>query len=162
MWKTENFGIQRNAASHGGHIFFQRFILTGGWLLHSSVLFSAVHQTRISHRSACVPSLSNSLPLLPTLLRRHRAPIWAPCLIQQIPIGCLLYIWHRIHFNATLSNHPTFLFPHCVASVLCLCLLCCPENTIVSTFWISYICINICFSLSHFILNDRLQVHPSH
>ena len=54
--------------------------------------------TWISHRYTYIPSLlklpSNShLPPHLTPLGCHRAPDWAPCIIQQIPTGCLFYMW---------------------------------------------------------------------
>ena len=51
--------------------------------------------TRISHRRTC-PHLLEPLshrPLHHSALSSHRAPGWAPCIIQQISTGYLFYIW---------------------------------------------------------------------
>ena len=59
------------------------------------------------------PLLLESFSLLPlhsTPLGCHRALIWVPRVIQQIPTGYLFYIWECICFHTTLSIHPTLSF----------------------------------------------------
>ena len=55
--------------------------------------------TWISHRYKCVPSLLN---LAPTPLGCHRAPGWAPCVIQQLSISYLFYI-SNVYISMLLS-----------------------------------------------------------
>ena len=58
------------------------------------------------------PSWTSLPPCAP--LGCHRAPVWAPCLIQQISTGSLFCMWWCICFSAALSVHPTFSFTLCV------------------------------------------------
>ena len=55
-----------------------------------------------------------SHPPIPPLLGHHRAPGWAPCVIQQLPTGYLFYPWYCIRVSATLSILPSLSLPHCV------------------------------------------------
>ena len=48
--------------------------------------------TRISHRYTHVPSLPSASPSHPSAC--HRAPACIPWVTQQIPNGCLFYIWY--------------------------------------------------------------------
>ena len=51
-----------------------------------------------------------SPPSLPsfhsTLLGHHRAPSWAPCVIQQLPTSHLFYTWQCIYVNPNLQFIP--------------------------------------------------------
>ena len=57
-----------------------------------------------------------------TLVGHHRAPSWTPCVAQQLPTSYLFCTWLCVCvyvcvcMNATLSIHPAFSFPCCVAS----------------------------------------------
>ena len=101
---------------------------------------------------------ASQLPLHPTLLDCHRAPIWVSCVIQQIPIGYLFNIWY--------CKFPCYSFhtPHCLplplplspqVCSLDLFLHCCPENKFISTifFKILYICVSIQYLYFSFSLN---------
>ena len=57
---------------------------------------------------------ASSLYLLKVNVICHRAPGWAPCILQQIPTGYLFYTWECICFHATFSIHPNLSFPSCV------------------------------------------------
>ena len=66
--------------------------------------------TRISHKFTHVPSrtsLPSPAPSHPSAYRR--APVWVPWVIQQIPIGCLFYIWSCEFLSY--SFHITHLLP---------------------------------------------------
>ena len=41
----------------------------------------------------------------------HRAPGWAPCVVQQLPTSYLFYTWQHTCVNATLSICSTLPFP---------------------------------------------------
>ena len=63
----------------------------------------------ISHKYTYVPCLLNLLPHTsphPTALGSHRAHGWPSCVIQQLLISYLFYIWYCICLNATLSICP--------------------------------------------------------
>ena len=61
--------------------------------------------TWISHRYLYIPSLLN-LPPHPTPLGWYRAPVKVSWTIEQIPVGCLFYIW-QCKFPCSLSIHLT-------------------------------------------------------
>ena len=42
----------------------------------------------------------------------HRAPSWAPCVIERLPTRCLFHTWSRICVSVTLSVHPTLSFSY--------------------------------------------------
>ena len=72
-------------------LFFSRiylFLIGWQWLYHI-VLVSA--STWVSIGVPMSPPSWISLPPLPTPLGCHRAPVWGPWVIQQIPTGCLTY-----------------------------------------------------------------------
>ena len=84
-----------------------------GGLCHTLMLISHhfIHTHTHTHLSSWV-SLSfspNSTPL-----DCHRAPGWAPCVIQKLPISYLFYTWQCIYVSVTSSVCPTLTFPHCV------------------------------------------------
>ena len=87
--------------------FLNLFLIRGLVALQCCVAFCHTW-TWISHRYTYVPSLMN---LHPTPPGGHRASGWAPCAIQQLPIGSLFYTWSYIYANATLSIYPTLYFP---------------------------------------------------
>ena len=86
--------------------------------------------TRSNHRDTHAPSLGN-FPPHPSLLDCHRAPVWVPWGIQQIPIGCLfskrscLFPCSSLHtshplpplltldFSLVRCFSVVFIFPHC-------------------------------------------------
>ena len=59
----------------------------------------------------------------PTLLGCLRPRVWVPWVTQQIPTGCLFYVWYWKRFHATLSICPIlFSLPsHVCKSVLYVC-----------------------------------------
>ena len=78
------------------------------------VLVSAIHQYESTiglHKSP--PSWPSLLPPHRTPLGCYEVPVWAPWVIQQIPPGCLFYIWWCMCFHDTVSICPTFSFPSC-------------------------------------------------
>ena len=60
-----------------------------------NLCFSVVHQQELAIDTPMSAPSRTSLPSPshPTLLDCHRAPVWVPWAIQQIPIGYLFYIW---------------------------------------------------------------------
>ena len=81
-------------------------VTAGHWFLPTSAW--------ISHRYTFVPSLLN-LPPHPTPLGCHRAPVWVPWIIQQIPIGSLFYIWQCMFpCYSRHASHPLLPPPPCV------------------------------------------------
>ena len=86
-----NWWHQRLAAAHGIFVLFLfcwRIIA-----LQCCVGFCHI-STWISHRYTYVCSLLNlRLSLYPIPQGCHRAPGWVPCVIQQLPISYLFYIW---------------------------------------------------------------------
>ena len=59
-----------------------------------------------------LPSWTSLLPATPSILDWHRAPVWAPWVIWQVPTGCPFYIWQSTYFLATLhSSHPLLSSP---------------------------------------------------
>ena len=84
-------------------------------MLYNVVLFSAVQQREsvLSIHIALPSWAPTSRPIAP-LLGHHRALSWAPCAVQKLPASCLFYTWQCMHFNTTLSIHPTLPFIHCV------------------------------------------------
>ena len=61
--------------------------------------------TRISHRYTypcpLTPKAPSHLPTHPTLLEGHRAPVWVPWVIRQVPIG---YLFFQLYFLMLLSS----------------------------------------------------------
>ena len=74
--------------------------------------------------------------LLPqrTHLGCHRAPGWAPCVIQQIPTGSLFYMWQCM-FSCYSLNSSQPLLPLLCPQVcfLCVYIYCCPTYRFLST-----------------------------
>ena len=70
---------------------------------------------QMSHNYTRIPFLLSLPPLPhPTHLGHHRAPGWAPRVMQQLLTSSLFYTRVCIYVNATFSIHPTLSFPHCV------------------------------------------------
>ena len=94
---------------HSFPLFFLNFLFVFNWgiivLQYGTSFFHT--STWISRMYAYVPS---HLPSHPTPLGCHQAPVWAPWVIQQMPSGCLVYIWCCVCFNAALSIGPTLFF----------------------------------------------------
>ena len=118
---------------------------------------------------AYVYPLLFELPSYPALhshpLRSSQSPELSSLCLQQLPTGYLFYTWKRIYFNAPLSIHPTLAFPLCVYKSLLYICVSTPALQLGSLYCFSrfriYVWIyNICFSLSYFILYNRLQVLP--
>ena len=72
-------------------IFNWRIITRPCWFL----LYNSAHQSWLysSHRG------------------HHGGPGWAPCIMQQLLVGCPFYPWQSICVNATFSICPTLSFP---------------------------------------------------
>ena len=82
------FANKKSINQHWFH-FFKNF----NWriiALHNFVVFCHT-SSRISHRYTHVPSLPSHSPPHPSPC--HRAPVWVPWFMQQIPIGYLFYTW---------------------------------------------------------------------
>ena len=118
---------------------------------------------------AYVYPLLVELPSYPALhshpLRSSQSPELSSLCLQQLPTGYLFYTWKHIYFNAPLSIHPTLAFPLCVYKSLLYICVSTPALQLGSLYCFSrfriYVWIyNICFSLSYFILYNRLQVLP--
>ena len=142
------------------------------------MLVSAIsqHESAIGIHISSPSWISFPPPSHPTPLGCHRALGWAPCIIQRLPTGCLFYRWYCKCFSATLNlSHPP-LPPLCPqVSSLGLHLYSYPANRFTGTIFLDSIYALICsifpdsiyalicsiyFSLSDFILYNRLQVHP--
>ena len=99
------------------------------------MLVSAVQQR---DSAICIhtspPSWASSLH--PTPLGHHRAPIWAPCVIQQLPTSCL-FTHDSAYVNATLPVCLTLPFPPLRPRDRSqhLHLYLCPANWIVPVMW---------------------------
>ena len=77
--------------------------------------------TWISHRYTYVPSLLN-LPPYPAPLGWDRAPVWVSWARQQIPVGCLFYMWWcKFPWYSFLTSHPLFPPPPVHKSILFFC-----------------------------------------
>ena len=91
-WNLPGAGIEPMSPVLAGGLFWYMFnLFIFNWrvsALHCCVGFCYT-STWISHRYTYVPSLLN---FHPTLLGCHRAPGWAPCIIEKIPTGYLFYI----------------------------------------------------------------------
>ena len=73
----------------------------------------------------------------PTLLGHHRAPSWAPCATQQLPL--LIYFTHGgIHMSMLPSQFVPPFPSHTMSKVcsLCLCLYSSPANRFISTIFL--------------------------
>ena len=81
------------------------------------------------------------LPPHSTPLGHHRAPGWAPCIIRQLPTGCLFYIRYCICFHAALNSCRTLLTQLCLQLCCsCLSLHCCPANRFISIIFLDSTC----------------------
>ena len=95
----------------------------------------------ISYMYTYIPSLLDLPPTPtpnPTHLGHHRAPSWAPCVIQQVPTSYLFYTWQCRYVNPNLSIHPTppSLFPCPHIHSLQLRLYSCPANRFIYTIFL--------------------------
>ena len=72
----------------------------------------------------------------PLPLGHHRAPSWAPCIIQQFLTSCLFYTWWRICVKPNLPIYPPFPMSHVYS--LHLRLSSCP-GTSNHSWWISFL-----------------------
>ena len=95
----------------------------------------------------------------PSPLGHHRAPSWAPCVIQKLSTSCLTHgkICVCIYiYNATLSVHPTYFSPHNVHISVLYIYLSIPALQIgslvsFSKFHIYVLIYYFCFSLSDLV-----------
>ena len=124
------------------HIFKIYLFLIGRSLLYNVVLVSAIHHHESAigiHRYPLLLAAPSHLPPHPTPLGHHRAPNWAPCIIQQILTGCLflhvVYMFQRYSLN--LSHLLPPLCPHVYP--LHLCLYSCLANRFISTIFLDSI-----------------------
>ena len=74
---------------------FLIYFLTEAYMLYRIFLFSVKPQHESAIGIHMSPPFWNSLylPPQPSPLGWQRAPVWVPWVTQQIPIGCLCYIW---------------------------------------------------------------------
>lgn len=78
--------------------------------------------TSMNHPRAYTGSLPLEAPSLhPTPLHCHRAPGWAPRVVQQLHISCLFYTWWRILSQRYSPNPPRPLLPLLCPFVCSLC-----------------------------------------
>ena len=145
--------------------FFLNSFLIGGKLLYNAVSVSAIQQSK----PAIIIISLLSLPPLPHLTPQghHRAPGWAPCVIQQLLISYLFYTWQRIYVDTTSPFIPLFLSPTVSTSpfsisVSSFLLFKQVHEYQFSGFHVYALIYGICFPLSDFTLYNRLQVHPPH
>ena len=130
------------------------------------LFFFAIHQ----HESATGAHVSPH-PEHPTL---HPALwdvlehwVWVPCFTHQTCTGHLLRIWCYTRLNAILSNHATLTFFHRVQKsslYICVSSAALHIGSLLLSFWIPYVCINIqhlCFSfwLSSLCIIDSSFIH---
>ena len=91
-----------------GLIFFILFIFNWRIIALQCCVGLCHTSTWISHRYTHVPSLLN-LPPTSHPSSCHRAPVWAPCVIRQIPTGC--FTRGRVCVSGLLSQFVPPLFP---------------------------------------------------
>ena len=93
----------------------------------------------INHNYTYIPSLL-SLPttlLHPSPLGLHRALSWAPCVIQQLPILCMVVYICQCH---ALDLYHLLLPLQCLqVQFLSLCLYSCPANRLINTIFLDSI-----------------------
>ena len=84
--------------------------------------------------------------LHPTPLDHHKVPVYAPCVIQQLPNGYPFYTWQCVYVNDAFSICPTFSFPCCVHKFVlhaCVSIPSLQIGSLYHIFQIPYICANI-------------------
>ena len=107
---------------HAMSFFFKLFFIEG-YLLYRLLLFSVKSQHELAIGIHISHLFWNSFPSCPpphTMpLGWYRAPVWVSWAIQQIPIGCICYIWwckfpcHSFH-----TSPPLLPSPHIHKSIL--------------------------------------------
>ena len=103
------FFLEKCLVSPSKKMFLHLFLLGGKKIfVYNIVLVSALQQ----HESTISIHTFSLLNLPPTpphaiLVGHHRAPGWAPCAMQHLPISCLFYTWQCTYSNAILSIRPT-------------------------------------------------------
>ena len=125
-------------------IFFNWNIINCFTKLHQLLLYNGINQPYVYIYSLPLdppPTLPH-----PTFLGHHRAPSRAPCTIQQLPTGYLLYTWWCIYVKASLSICPALSFLHHVYKFILYICISIPGLQICSSVpfsYIPYICFNI-------------------
>ena len=127
--------------------------------LRCYVVFRCTMQ--MSHNYTCIPFLLSLPPLPhPTLLGHHRAPGWAPRVMQQLLTSPLFYTRLCIYVNATFSIRPALSFPHCVHKSRLYIWVSIPSpqigSPVLSRFHIHALIYYVCFPLSDLTLYNRL------
>ena len=124
-------------------LFFLLFFFYGS-IIALWCYFSSCWTTKwISDTYAYVPSfLSRPPTTTPTPLSHpsshHRAASWTPGARHQVPISDLVHTWQCLCVKATLSTHPTLLFPHCVhISILDICIAIPGEFIVKHRYWLT-------------------------
>ena len=123
---------------------------------------------QISHNYTFITSLLSLPPLpYPTPQGHHRAPGWAPCVIQQLLISYLFYTWQRIYVDTTSPFIQLFLSPTVSTSPISISVSSfLPFKQVheyqFSGFHMYGLTYDICFPLSDFTLYNRLQAYPPH
>ena len=132
------------------------------------MLISTIQQSESAVSIHISPLYWTSLPPHPIPLGHHRAPGWAPCVIQQLPTSYLFFTVVNICQCYSLgSSNPLFpLLPPQVHS-LHLHLHSFPANRFISTIslasiYMSWYIIFVFLLVTYLILNNRLQVHLPH
>lgn len=124
-------------------VFFNLFILIGGYLFSDIVLVSAIHQCEPATVDLC-PLLLN-LPLeppshLPPLWVVTEHQIWVPASYSKFPL-VLYFTDGNVCFHTLNSSHPVL--PHCVHnSVHHVLLHCCPAYRFISNIFLESICMH--------------------
>ena len=91
--------------------FFFQFIFNWGKTALQCCLGFCHTTKQIGHNYTYVPSH------LSHLSRYHRAPGWAPAVIEQLLPSCLFHIRQCIYVDATFSIHPTSSFFHAILTL---------------------------------------------
>ena len=118
-------------------------------------MVSAIHQ----HKSAVGIHMSPPFqpPPHPTSLGCHRAPVWAPCVVQQIPSGYLFYIRH-VCSNATHFVPPSP-YPIVFPSFCCVYIAALQTDSSVPFFQILYKKYNVSLFLLHSVFSSVAQLY---
>ena len=129
LWNTERL-IKYTASKHSPSSIWSLQFCFLIWLSIGSI-FKFVFNWRIIVVGFCrttmwISCMYSCIPLhlsFPSpALGHHRTPSWGPCVVQQLPMKGLFYMWSCIYVSAALSIHPTLSFPRCGnESVLYVC-----------------------------------------
>ena len=87
---VSNSGLLYSTGNYPQYPFFKKLFFIEEWLLHNVVLVSAIHRHISAISTRMSPPSWTSLPPL-EVFTQHRVELL--CIVQQIPTGCLFYIW---------------------------------------------------------------------